>query len=96
MQNERPGWCVGGRAAGLVLSLMVSLVAAALPLPARAAPADDAQPLLRHRAPVTLTQPAAFVQLPLPAGVYALICYLIHGHMVRTFDATVRRMAGQR
>lgn len=30
------------------------------------------------------------------AGVYALICYLIHGHMVRTFDATVRRMAGQR
>jgi hypothetical protein len=30
------------------------------------------------------------------AGVYALICYIIHGHIVRTFDMTVRKMAGQR
>lgn len=30
------------------------------------------------------------------AGVYALMCYIIHGHIVRTFDMTVRRMAGQR
>lgn len=30
------------------------------------------------------------------AGLYALICYVIHGHIVRTFDMTVRKMAGQR
>jgi hypothetical protein len=30
------------------------------------------------------------------AGIYSLICYVIHGHIVRTFDMTVRKMAGQR
>ena len=30
------------------------------------------------------------------AGLYAVICYVIHGHIVRTFDMTVRKMAGQR
>lgn len=30
------------------------------------------------------------------AGVYAALCYAIHGNMVRTFDMTVRKLAGQR
>jgi ABC-type transport system involved in multi-copper enzyme maturation permease subunit len=30
------------------------------------------------------------------AGVYALVCYGIHANMVRTFDMTVRKLAGNR
>lgn len=41
---------------------------------------------------------AARVSLAIGAGVaavvHALVCYGIHAHMVRTFDATVRRLAG--
>lgn len=32
----------------------------------------------------------------LAAGMYALACYGIHAHMTRTFDMTVRRLAGTR
>lgn len=56
----------------LGLTLILGLVLAGLPPLARAATAADEPPLLRHRAPVSVTQPAAFVQLPLPAQVYAL------------------------
>ena len=30
------------------------------------------------------------------AGVYAAICYGIHSNMVRTFDMTVRKLAGNK
>jgi hypothetical protein len=48
------------------LDALVGLIAAAV-LPAFAAD----EPLFRHRAPIVVEQNAAFVQLPLPASVYA-------------------------
>lgn len=36
-----------------------------------AAGAADEEPLLRHRAPITVERPGAFVQLPLPVAAYA-------------------------
>lgn len=38
---------------------------------AGAAHAADEEPLLRHRAPITVEKPGAFVQLPLPVSAYA-------------------------
>ena len=53
-----------------------ALLAAALVWPAAlvlagAARAADEEPLLRHRAPIVVEQPGAFVQLPLPVAAYA-------------------------
>lgn len=47
------------------------LVLALLALLAGRALAADAEPLLRHRAPIAVERSAAFVQLPLPVAAYA-------------------------
>ncbi|WP_284619647.1 DUF3999 family protein [Aquabacterium humicola] len=58
---------VAGRMAGLVAALVAGPLAAALPAPARAGEAAA----LRWSAPVTVSRPGGFVQLPLPPAVYA-------------------------